>query len=65
MHLFNRDENDLLNAPTKPLIDYVSTKPAQRQAKQKAESGSIWMRLLLAAIGFCLFTLILWSASNV
>jgi len=65
MNLFNRDENDLLSAPTKPLIDYVSTKPAQHQPKQDAGSGSIWMRILLAAIGFCLFALMLWSASNV
>lgn len=65
MNLFNRDENDLLSAPTKPLIDYVGTKPVQHQPKQKAESGSIWMRLLLIAVVFCLFTSILWSASNV
>ena len=59
------NEQEALNAPTKPLIDYVGTKPVQHQPKQKSESGSIWMRLLLIAVGFCLFTSILWSASNV
>lgn len=59
------NEQEALSAPTKPLIDYVGTKPVQRQQKQKSESGSIWMRLLLIAVGFCLFTSILWSASNV
>lgn len=62
--VFN-DESEALTAQYRPLIDYVNTKPVQHQPKQKAESGSIWMRLLLIAVGFCLFTSILWSASNV
>lgn len=65
MNLFNRDENNLLDVPYRPLKDYVGVKPVQHQPKRKGESGSIWMRLLLIAVGFCLFTSILWSASNV
>lgn len=59
------DEHEALNAPYLPLKDYVGVKPVQHQPKQKAESVSIWMLLLLIAVGFCLFTLILWIASNV
>ena len=62
--VFN-NETEALTAQYRPLIDYVGTKPVQHKPKQKAESGSIWMRLLLIAVGFSLFTLILWSASNV
>ena len=65
MDLKFESEQEALNAPVETLIDYVGTKPVQHQPKQKAESGSVWMRLLLIAVGFCLFTSILWSASNV
>ena len=58
------DESEALTAQYRPLIDYVGTSHVQHQPKQKTESGSIWMRLLLIAVGFCLFTSILWSASN-
>jgi hypothetical protein len=58
------NEDEALSAPYRPLKDYVGVKPVRHQPKQKAESGSIWMRLLLIAVGFCLFTSILWSASN-
>lgn len=59
------NESEALSAPYLPLKDYVSAKPVQRRPNQKAESGSIWMRVALFIIGFAIFSLMLWSASNV
>lgn len=58
------NESEALSAPYRPLKDYVDAKPVQHQPAHKIESGSIWMRLLLIAVGFGLFMSILWSASN-
>lgn len=64
MKLFQKNENELLHAPTKPLIDYVGVNPVQHKPKQKRESSSIWKTLLLCAVGFGFAVLMLWSASN-
>lgn len=58
MEIEFKSDKTTINAPYRPLIDYVGSNTTKSQAKALSRGESF---AVVFIVGFCLFSLILWS----